>query len=167
MSNENLNICSKCGGECCKLFPGFYYPDDFRKRNGSLDWERILNLLTSGLAQIDRWEDTEPVYFLRPKMVMKNDSHNGIFSYPWGGDPCIHLTEYGCSLKYKQRPSQCRLLDPVKCEKGDQQDSDLGRESAMREWKRLSNKLQDIGKEAGRRRDVTTKGHSGPQEVAL
>ena len=25
-----MSICSKCGGECCKEFPGIFHPEDFQ-----------------------------------------------------------------------------------------------------------------------------------------
>ncbi len=107
--NQNKEMCSACGGWCCKRYPGLYSPEDI----GEITVSKILDLLNSGTFSIDYWiggiygrgGDTP---FLRPRKV----GEPVIDKRSWGEIPCINLTETGCSLEFKHRPIQCRELVP-------------------------------------------------------
>jgi hypothetical protein len=57
----------------------------------------------------DYWEGSRPLYYLRPKQV--NETEGRWFNGAWGGQ-CKLLTPTGCSLKFADRPHQCRTLVP-------------------------------------------------------
>ena len=101
-------ICSKCGGFCCKTLPGGYLPTDFV---GPLDLkESVRQALVDKLAVIDYWEgdptggDRNRAYYLRPPCVAYN-----LVDPAWGG-VCAYLGHDGCVIKNK--PAGCKLLEP-------------------------------------------------------
>jgi len=113
-NNENFETCKRCGGQCCKNCAGIYHPDEILKLPDHI----IKQMFESKLLAVDTWdgdprdeyeEDKElyRVYYFRPRH--KNEDH--IVSESWGGE-CVHLTETGCSLAFKDRPYQCRALIP-------------------------------------------------------
>jgi len=106
----NYQMCSACGGKCCKHIAGSYWPEDFKE---PITTDFILSLLNNGKFAIDWWEgdatggDLDVTYFLRPRH--KNE---GAVNGSWGGE-CINFTEgIGCSLSEENRPYQCRTLIP-------------------------------------------------------
>lgn len=106
-NNENPEICSKCGGKCCKNFAGAYHPHDFDELKTVEDFERIL---IDGKISIDWYEgfteDDQPGYFLRPRHV-----GGDVIDPSWGAQ-CIHLTDTGCELSFNERPYFCKKLEP-------------------------------------------------------
>lgn len=83
---ENEEICSKCGGKCCKNFPGAYFPSDFKK---PLE-ENILAKLKTGQIELHKnWWSGK--YFVIPKILSAR--------YPY---QCINLTPTGCALPKKK-----------------------------------------------------------------
>ena len=112
------NICSACGGKCCRGMPGILHPSDLREPIE----ETIFIMLLSGKYQIDCWEG-DPTntgkyhsgYYLRPAIKLAE----GIFNFSWGGE-CIVLNGNGCSLDLIDRPFNCRMLKPSlkSCEAG-------------------------------------------------
>lgn len=122
---DNPEICSKCGGQCCKGLPGAAFPEDFGLPDGSL----LRWALETGRWCIDWWEgDPRPgkdelhrAYFVRPA----TKGREGVwFDASWGGE-CTFLTASGCSLLSENRPLNCRMLEPMgegarcKCHLGD------------------------------------------------
>ncbi len=103
-NNENKEICTSCGGRCCKRMPGSFFPEDFPAETRR---ERILAGLRAGLYQLDWWEGDRREYFLRPAIT----GDNRMFSPTWGGQ-CALLTEKGCPLPFNSRPRSCRELVP-------------------------------------------------------
>lgn len=111
------NICSACGGACCRNLPGTYAPSDFgRSRKEIL--KNVASALDAGTVCIDCWEgDLEKIgkesyrtaYFIRPPTI---NSLGKRVDYSWGG-ACSNLTSTGCSLLFENRPMQCRELIPV------------------------------------------------------
>jgi Fe-S-cluster containining protein len=109
------SICAECGGKCCKKYAGSVFPSDIK---GEITEEAIRNLLKSGYA-VDWFEgdprkdkppdepDLDLAYFIRP-------AHKGItniFDPSWGGE-CVFFTDSGCKLQFKDRPFECRALQP-------------------------------------------------------
>lgn len=107
--NVNSRICSECGGECCKRCGCQYSPDDFK----DISFEGLKRELEKGYISID-YVDGEVilqsfgVYILR---VRNQDSPIVDTGFRNKG-PCILLTEKGCKLSYKKRPSGGKLLIP-------------------------------------------------------
>ena len=130
---DNHSLCAKCGGLCCKNFPGCVMPS---KDNPE---QQARELLATGNYTVDWWEgdprkeyscpctccpdemkcDSEEcnawrsgyldrAYYIRPRM----QNEQGTLNRGWGGSPCVFLTESGCKLSSDQRPDECQLLEP-------------------------------------------------------
>lgn len=117
---QNSELCKECGGQCCKFFPGAYFPGDYGFEVENLK-ENLLKAFRSGKVAVDLCEgdprgwpqecpDAVPyTYYIRPKRRV----HRSLIDYILAGDSaCIHLTERGCELPFEQRPLNCRMLEP-------------------------------------------------------
>lgn len=116
---ENYSeICKKCGGACCKRYPGATIPSQWGK-----DDKEILENLTKAFKSkkwaID-WCENDPrrgkyeeedFYFVRP--ADKEYGDDFLFCPLWKGE-CVFLTPKGCSLPEEKRPLECRTLIPRK-----------------------------------------------------
>ena len=145
-NNENKELCTKCGGKCCKASAGVYHPDDF---NHELTDAWLQDLLEGNhtypdgkaiLVSIDWVEGVEGApdgrgYFLRPRHV------GGDIVDPSWGAPCYHLTKTGCDLSFDERPWRCRLKEPSECFK--KNGFDEKRES-MEPWRPYWKKLHQL-----------------------
>jgi len=114
----NPNLCKECGGECCKQMPGIYSPEDFGTTEETIE-KNLTKALETKLLSIDWWEGDprenicsidklRKAYFIRPAT---KDNKRGLFDPSWGGE-CVFLTENGCTLQSKDRPYECRMLEP-------------------------------------------------------
>ena len=114
-NNETPEICTKCGGYCCKAYAGIYHPKDF----GDIEKE-LFELKEKGLISIDQWDgplivpdntedDFYDVRFVRPRHTNSNE----LVDLSYGGR-CIYLRENGCELPFEKRPYQCKLLKPMR-----------------------------------------------------
>ena len=108
---EKPSICRKCGGKCCKRYPGSCWPVDFDS-----DYQKIRAAIESGMYCIDWWEGSisipgaenlDRVYFLRPAV---KGMEGVIYDPLWHGE-CIFLEET-CILTPEARPRGCRKLEP-------------------------------------------------------
>lgn len=108
------DICSPCGGQCCKRMPGVALPEDFGADEATMR-ATLAARLASGEWSIDWWEgDPRPGcdeekrgYFLRPATVLgKGD----VFD-PSDGGACVFLEPTGCRA-FETRPAGCRGLEP-------------------------------------------------------
>jgi len=97
--NEHPDICTECGGECCKQDPGLCHPADFK------DLEAALR---SGDYQIDWWDGDPRIYYMRSTV---RNAIGSLFHGAWGGK-CALLTDGGCRLAWSDRPFACRALVP-------------------------------------------------------
>ena len=107
---ENKDICSACGGACCKHLPGIAAPADFNMP----DKARISEALRSGLWALDCYEgqksDYTDLWYLRPAT---KHAQGQMIDRSWGG-VCVFFEEAtGCTLPHDDRPEECRLLEPV------------------------------------------------------
>lgn len=108
------NLCSACGGRCCKSYPGIALPSDFKKPIA----KSLRTALSSGRWAIDWWEGDprvgrdklSQVYFVRPAVFGKEGA---LTDASWGGR-CTFLGENGCQLPLQERPTDCHELEPVK-----------------------------------------------------
>lgn len=118
---ENVELCSSCGGACCKRFPGVLLPEDVRGDMLEVLTEKFRNLEWA----IDSWEGDprfdwlegglspdefkSNVYWLRPAIV----GIGRLFHYCWGNEgACVYLRKDGCALSPEDRPYGCRWLRP-------------------------------------------------------
>lgn len=146
-NNENKEICSKCGGECCKSYAGAYHPEDFNHELTDAWLEDLLegnHAYPDGkpiLVSIDWVEGVEDGpdgrgYFLRARHV-----GGGIVDPSWGAE-CYHLTETGCDLSFDERPWRCRLKDPSECSKWRNGFSE--KTESMEAWRQYWDKLHQF-----------------------
>lgn len=110
-NNEDKDVCTKCGGVCCKQLPGHTTPSDFDN-----DFNIVEEALLSGRYAVDWWENYEEVetagangWYIRPATKgMEGELKDG----SWGGE-CTFLTDKGCELSFENRPEGCRELIPA------------------------------------------------------
>ena len=137
-NNENTQLCSKCGGKCCKNYAGAYHPHDFDKLETIEDFERIL---IDGKMSIDWYEcfteDDQPGYFIRPRHV------GGDVIDPSYGERCIHLTDTGCELSFDERPYFCKKLEPRESTECGEVDNKRGYAEAWFKYNEILTKLRD------------------------
>jgi len=102
----NNELCTRCGGKCCKRLPGITLPEDWGKESAIIQ-KQLIKAFKSKKYAIDWWEDDKPLYFVRPA----TKGINKLYDPSWGGE-CIFLTPSGCELKPEKRPSGCINLEP-------------------------------------------------------
>lgn len=116
VTNERPDLCTPCGGKCCKREPGYTHPDDW----GSADAEReprITAALASGRVIVDtscgQWG-------VRPATVAEvggvdvdREDPEAWWPFLEPAGRCALLDDAtGCALPYAERPRQCRDLVP-------------------------------------------------------
>jgi Fe-S-cluster containining protein len=92
-NKENKEICSKCGGACCKGIPGAAFPGDFGYNKNKMKRALKSESWMVGRTMLDN------LPFIVP--VQKFDGS------------CIFLKSNGCQLKFKDRPFECKTLNPL------------------------------------------------------
>lgn len=97
--------CKSCGGNCCKSMGCEVFPWDF---DCEITLENMRKVISSGMYSIDFWEGETEVYFIRMRHIGADVSDPA-----WKGT-CIALTENGCSLSFKERPSGGKFLVSMK-----------------------------------------------------
>lgn len=122
---ENKKICESCGGKCCKNIPGCCYPEDF-----DFNIELVKKALSSGKYAVDWWEGESDEYFVRPATKGKEWI---TFDPSWGGE-CTFLMEEGCSLSAKDRPKECRNLEPVEGDGDCVHHGQVGKKNSAEAW---------------------------------
>lgn len=105
-NNENKKICSKCNRCCCKNSPCTYIPDDLKLDEITIP-ELICKIEKSGYLSIV-WANG--FLYMRPRR-----KEGPIIDFKIVGDglqECSLLTEKGCSLSFKERPTGGKALVP-------------------------------------------------------
>jgi hypothetical protein len=110
---ENKEMCSTCGGKCCKSLSGINSPEQFGAPDKNLLRHNLLKNLKSGRYTIDWWEaDNEmpKTYYMRPSLK----GREGKIKDPArsGDAACNFLTDKGCELGHEERPTECTTLEP-------------------------------------------------------
>lgn len=125
-NNENREICTKCGGECCKSMGCAFSPNDF---NEEITKEFLIKLLETGLVSIDCYEGDPTLdedddsnymnaYYPRMRNLPTKYSDAGLIDFSWFAQCCL-LKEDGCRLPFEYRAYQAKALIPgVKCTDG-------------------------------------------------
>lgn len=108
LKNVSKRICAECGGECCKRCGCEFSPDDFKE----ISFEYLKDEMEKGYISIAYVPDEicyDPfgVYILRVR-----NREAPVVDLGYRRSPCILLTEKGCKLNYKDRPSGGKLLIP-------------------------------------------------------
>lgn len=114
MKNENIEICQKCGGYCCKKSGCDYVPEDFSE----ISLNYLLSKLEEGYISIVSAQDFKrlpsgqivntPFLYLRARN--KNRPIVDLLSMK---TTCASLTENGCNFTYEERPTGGKNLTPV------------------------------------------------------
>ena len=100
-------ICAKCGGKCCQTTPGLAWPSDFKP-----DVEESVR----AAVKTGRWvlRQVDGVWVVTPRGKEPNRITYEGYAY-WDGGPCTFWSAAGgCALPYKERPRECRMLEPQK-----------------------------------------------------
>lgn len=113
---EHKEICKQCGGECCKTHAGLCSPSDFGNNPQTIA-RNIYEYIKTGFWAIDWWEgdprieidEWDCIYYVRPKHI---DAKHKILDPSCGGTCILWTEKYGCSLRFENRPYECRHLVP-------------------------------------------------------
>ena len=113
MKNENIEICRKCGGNCCQKSGCDYVPEDFPE----ISLNYLLSKLEEGYISIVSAQDFKtlpngqivntPFLYLRARN--KNRPIVDLLSLK---TMCASLTENGCIFTYEKRPTGGKNLTP-------------------------------------------------------
>jgi Fe-S-cluster containining protein len=138
-SNEDIQLCARCGGQCCLTKPGIEAPERF---NASGDLAAALHdALASGNWVLEehlgipyQTESASPdpdrlIYYPRPA-TLAEQQQSAITPLP-GSGVCVFLTDNGCQLAFAERPRLCRELVPDVCFECE---SPWGRREAALAW---------------------------------
>lgn len=152
---DNKQLCSECGGKCCKGASGGASPEDIERIFNDNLMNSLVSAFRSGEWVIDWWEgdprglsydDPGAVcdgYYIRP--VMSNDNKPGLYQPSWGGVCIFHNQADGCKLEPSNRPLTCRLLEPQPDNKCVMHDGGSKREVAVM-WVPFHNEITEAGK---------------------
>lgn len=106
--NVNSEICTECGGQCCKRCGCHFSPDDFKEIN----FDFLKKEIEKGYISID-YVDGEMIYQNIGVYILRvRNQCAPVVDFSFGQRPCILLTEKGCKLDYEHRPSGGKLLIP-------------------------------------------------------
>lgn len=148
-SNEDIQLCARCGGQCCLTRPGIEAPERFLS-NGDLT-AALLTALTSGnwVLEEHRGIPYEPgltapdperlIRYPRPATVHERQQP-GFSPLPESG-PCVFLMDTGCQLLFAERPRLCRELIPDVCFECE---SPWGRRQAALAWLPWQDQVQAV-----------------------
>lgn len=138
--NEDHDICSACGGQCCRTRPGIEGPERFLTAPDPAGL--LSDLLSSGLWVLDthygipydpeKGEKGDPDrIILYPRPATREERSEGrVLALPGAGE-CVYLRNNGCLLQFDDRPLACRALEPTA---GFQCSSSWTRFDAARAW---------------------------------
>lgn len=109
--NVNKEICTKCGGECCKICGCHFSPDDFKK----ITFESLKEEINKGYISIE-YVDREHIYSNHGCYILRIRNENSpiVEINRTHRKACMMLTEHGCKFDYKHRPTGGKLLIPSK-----------------------------------------------------
>jgi hypothetical protein len=138
----DADLCSACGGACCKSMPGLTRPEDWGSDRSQIV-AALAKAFASGKYAIDWWEGdvrtalgeelADPVLcqteYVRPATV----TGRRLRDPSWGGQ-CVQWTTTGCSMAHDDRPYECRMLKPTQQHKSNGCDSDVTKAQIVRMW---------------------------------
>lgn len=117
---ENKEICSKCGGRCCKKSGCDYFISDFEK----METKYLEDFLNEGYASIVATLSLEQLSngkkVITPILILRaRNTNRDIIDLVSMKTRCMSLTDNGCSFDIEKRPSGGSTLIPrenLKCE---------------------------------------------------
>jgi Fe-S-cluster containining protein len=107
---ENLEVCRKCGGFCCKQSGGLVFPADLAFTHESSIYTFLKENLHIGKYSVDvLMDDPSGIsgYYIRMRQLTDSGNFN-----PGNKGQCSFLNDDGCSFDYQNRPKGCRDLIP-------------------------------------------------------
>lgn len=112
LTDVNSEVCAECGGECCKRCGCHFSPDDFEE----ISFEFLKGEIEKGYISIDCVDEDialfETTVELGTFFLRIRNQGAPIVDVGFKKTPCILLTEKGCKLDYKHRPTGGKLLIP-------------------------------------------------------
>ena len=159
-NNENASLCAKCGGTCCKRMPGLFTPEDFglpenvegfkkrfKEERLSVDWWegdiRFRDFRTEGFALSQGEKLLTQTSYVRPPVV----GASKVFDPTWGGACAKHSKETGCSLKFEDRPYECRNLVPIESMQCKLSGDTLSKEQIIELWLPYQDLIVEVGRQ--------------------
>ncbi len=106
--NVNSKLCSDCKGECCKRCGCHFSPEDFAE----ISFEFLKKEIQKGYISIDYFSKVTTCMDTGAYIIRIRNQASPIVDLDQRIRPCILLTERGCKLDYKHRPSGGKLLKP-------------------------------------------------------
>lgn len=113
---EDVEICAKCKGRCCKNAPCHYSPDDFknlsyRALKSIIARKKYISIVRIKLDfNIDNFSTKEYYYVLR---IRRKDTPIAVdMDQKYKDKRCMLLKKDGCVLPYEKRPKGARMLVP-------------------------------------------------------
>lgn len=111
---ENLEICKKCGGMCCKKSGCDYLASDFN----DLSFNGLLKTLSSGNISIVSAIIFEKLpnnkIYANPFLYLRaRNTNREVVDLLSMKTTCSLLTDIGCKYSYDERPSMGKYLVPV------------------------------------------------------
>jgi Fe-S-cluster containining protein len=138
---ENLEVCKKCGGQCCKNMGCHFSPDDF----SDVSYKGLKKEILKGHISIDWWEgdvDTKRNRLGRTFYLRMRNKNAGIIDPAFGNMQCSVLDENtGCPYPFDKRPKGARALIPGypgRC------DSIYTKEMSAMDWRQHYSKLKRL-----------------------
>ncbi len=150
--NESKDTCEKCGGACCKNYPGLATPEQFGAPDRKTLYQNLLKAFRSGEWVVDWLEPGkyDKTYFPRPNIIDKytGKPYGDVYHGMWGGEgPCIFHGDKGCEKEFDERPAQCQSLVPNKnfeCE----HKSEIGSKYSMAiKWAPYQNEIEQAAED--------------------
>lgn len=148
-SNENPEMCSKCGGRCCKGMPGIAMPEDFDMGRGIE--QELRAAIASGYWIFDYLDGENNTYFPRPATL---ETVGKVVYGLWLGT-CAFLTDHGCALEFELRPHECRHLIPKAMDGGKCKHGDIGTYEYAKAWYEYQDMINKMIEELRPQRQIT------------
>lgn len=107
---ENKELCTSCGGKCCKRMGCELFPEDVIKQYGAISKDSIRSLLDTGDFSID-WYGNFSEKWYRGFYIRARHIYAPKVDPSYGGR-CVALTDTGCKFDFEHRPSGGKYLIP-------------------------------------------------------
>jgi len=107
----NTELCTECGGRCCKQCGGIFAPEQFE----DLSVEGLVKTIIENNYSIDWWEGS-PVpdeERMRTIYIRTRNVDQPIIDPSWAGTACtLFIPGKGCRLSFEKRPLECQCVVP-------------------------------------------------------
>ena len=140
INTECPEICTMCGGRCCKKFPCHMSPDDFE----DLSLNSLIRELNKGYISIAKArKDVFSKYRLFLRMRVEGHPIVDLDVDEKKLGPCVLLTPTGCILPYEKRTMGAKFLVPFEEKNGMIHCLQYyGQEELLEDWKPYQNILR-------------------------